>query len=141
VPSRKGRELRVPRRERVCSDEPVDPARFFGESDRARKESWKVWQLCKQVEHAVALTLAGECDGEALLGATVASVAPAPDAGRLRVTVVLPPGKPAGDAAEAQAALNRSIAAFRDEVARSIHRKRVPEIVFDVMLSEGGPRG
>ena len=98
-------------------------------------------QLCKQVERAAALTLAGECESDALLAAAVASVEPAPDCSRLMATVVLAPGKGAEDLADARAALARSAASFRGEVARTIHRKRVPEIVFDVRLSEEVGRG
>jgi hypothetical protein len=125
----------------VRLDEEADPRRFFDETDRSGKRNWKAQQLCKQVERAAAVTLAGECEGEALLGAAVALVEPAPDSSRLRATVVLAPGKVAEDLAQARAALARSAASFREEVARTIHRKRVPEIVFDVRLSEGICRG
>jgi hypothetical protein len=84
--------------------------------------------------------LAGECESDALLGAAVASVDPAPDASRLMVTVVLAPGKGARDLEDARAALLNSAVAFREEAARTIHRKRVPLIVFDVRPSEGVSR-
>jgi len=125
----------------VRPDEEADPRRFFDETDRSGKRNWKVEQLCKQVERAAAVTLAGECEGDALLGAAVAFVEPAPDSSRLMATVVLAPGKGMDDLAEARAALVRSAASFREEVARTIHRKRVPEIVFDVRLSEEVCRG
>jgi hypothetical protein len=124
----------------VRPDEEADPRRFFDETDRSGKRNWKVQQLCKQVERA-AVTLAGAREGDALLGATVAFVEPAPDSSRLMATVVLAPGRGAEDLAPAKAALARSSAAFREEVARTIHRKRVPEIVFDVRLSEEVGRG
>ena len=122
-------------------DEEADPRRFFDDTDRSGKRNWKVQQLCKQVERAAAVTLAGECESDALLAAAVACVEPAPDSGRLMATVVLAPGKGADDLAEAHMALARSAASFREEVARTIHRKRVPEIVFDVRLSEEVGRG
>jgi ribosome-binding factor A len=125
----------------VRPDEEADPRRFFGETDRSGKRNWKVQQLCKQVERAAAVTLAGECESHALLAAAVASVEPAPDSSRLMATVVLAPGKGAEHLADARAALARSAASFREEVARTIHRKRVPEIVFDVRLSEEVCRG
>jgi len=135
------REHRFPRRDEVRQDEEADPRRFFGETDRSEKRTWKVQQLCKQVERAAAVTLAGECEGDALLGAAVAFVEPAPDSSRLMATVVLAPGRGAEDLADARTALARSAASFREEVARTIHRKRVPEIVFDVRLSEEVGRG
>jgi hypothetical protein len=126
----------------VRPDEEVDPGRFFGgDTDRSGKRNWKVQQLCKQVERAAAVTLAAECESEALLGAAVACVEPAPDSSRLMAMVVLAPGKAVDDLAEARAALVRSGASFREEVARTIHRKRVPEIVFDVRLSDEVCRG
>lgn len=139
--SHRAREHRFPRRDEVRPDEEVDPRRFFDETDRSGKRNWKVQQLCKQVERAAAVTLAGECGGDALLGAAVAFVEPAPDSGRLMVTVALAPGKGVDELAEARAALGRSAASFREEVARTIHRKRVPEIVFDVRASEEVSRG
>jgi hypothetical protein len=46
----------------VRPDEEADPRRFFDETDRSGKRNWKVQQLCKQVERAAAVTLAGECE-------------------------------------------------------------------------------
>ena len=135
------REHRFPQRGEVRPDEEANPRRFFDETDRSGKRNWKVQQLCKQVERATAITLAGECESDALLGAAVAFVEPAPDSSRLMAMVVLAPGKAMDDLAEARAALARSAASFREEVARTIHRKRVPEIVFDVRLSEEVGRG
>jgi hypothetical protein len=122
----------------VCPYDEVDPGRFFGVSSRSRRGEWKVRQLCKQVERAAAMALASECADEALNGAAVASVEPAPDAGRLMVSVVLAPGAGVDRLERARAALLARGAVFRTEVARSVHRKRVPEIVFEVCLSGVG---
>lgn len=137
----KARDRRFPRTDDVRLDEEADPARFFGEPDRSGRRNWKAQQLCKQVERASAVTLAGECGSDVLTGACVASVEPAPDASRLRVTVVLATGRGGEELAEARAALARAAASFREEVARTIHRKRVPEIVFDVRLGGEVGRG
>jgi ribosome-binding factor A len=125
----------------VSPDDEADPGRFFGDGDRCGRGRWKVIQLCKQVERAVAVTLASECRSDALVGAAVAAVEPAPDSRRLRVTVALAPGKGADDFTRARDDLRRSAAAARQEVGRSIHRKRVPEIVFEVRLVEEVARG
>jgi len=116
--------------------EPVDPERFFGELDRSKRANWKALQLCKQVERAAATVLAGECGEDVLVGASVADVAPAPDASRLRVTVVLASGRTGECVLQAREALLSRAGAFREEVARSIWRKRVPELAFDVRLAE-----
>jgi ribosome-binding factor A len=125
----------------VWSDEVPDPEVFFGEPDRSRKRSWKVQQLCKQVERAAALTLTGDCRSDVLVGATVAAVDPAPDSARLLVSVVLAYGRTGDQVIEARAALREAAPSFRSEVARSIHRKRAPEILFDVRLAEEMSRG
>lgn len=132
---RKTRERELPPMEEMWSDDETASSRFFGEGRRSRKGRWKTLQLCKQVERAVAVTLASECHAEALVGAAVATVEPAPDAARLRVTVVLAPGRNAGDVSEVRAALQRAKEAFRHEVARSVRRKRVSDLVFEVVLS------
>ncbi len=116
----------------VYRDDEPDPEVFFGEAVRTRKANFKALQLGKQVERAVSETLASEWLGDALAGAWVAAVEPAPDAGRLLVTVLLDPRATSADVAEARAALCAATAVFRSEVARSIHRKRVPELAFDV---------
>lgn len=133
---RRTRERSFPRTGEVYPDDEADPSRFFGDRDRSARGNWKALQLCKQVERAAAMTLADVCESDALLGAAVAAVEPAPDAGRLMVIVVLASGKGVEDVVEARAALLRSTAAFREEVARSVHRKRVAEIVFAVRLAE-----
>jgi len=138
VSSRGKRGLRSPQAEEDRPYDEADPGRFFGETGRSRRGNWKALQLCKQVERAAAVVLAGECESDVLLGASVAAVEPAPDASRLRVTIVLvPAGDRAAPLAEALAALQRATARFREEIARCIHRKRVPEIAFDVRFDEG----
>ena len=82
------------------------------------------------------MALAAECESPVLVGAWVAAVEPAPDASRLRITVVLAPERDTDDLAEAWATLSRAAPAFRAEVARSISRKRVPELVWGVHLAE-----
>src|SRR5262245_27765938 len=138
---RRPRRPSSPRTGEVYPDDEADVSRFFGEGERSRKGSFKVLQLCKQVERAATLALEGEWTEEALLGATVASVEPAPDGGRLRVVVVLAPETEVEGVEPARAALSSLNASFRAEVARSIHRKKVPEIVFDVRLGAEVDRG
>jgi ribosome-binding factor A len=125
----------------VWADGEADPGVFFGETDRSRKTNWKALQLGKQVERAAAVTLASECESDALAGAVVVCVEPAPDASRLRIVVCLASGADSEGTAQARAALAACVPAVRAEVARSIHRKRVPEIVFELRLPEEVQRG
>ena len=137
---RRTREHRLPRTGELYPDDENDPKRFFGETDGGRKANWKAMQLCKQVERAAAVTLADLWECDSLLGASIAAVEPAPDQARLLVIVVLAPGKEAREATDAKAALLRLAPVFREEAARSIHRKRAPEIVFEVRQAEEGNR-
>ena len=132
--TRRPRKRRLPPTGEVYLGDEADARRFFGDREKSRKGSWKVMQLCKQVQRAATLALEGEWVDDALLGAAVASVEPAPDAGRLRVVVVLAPARGMDDVGRARAVLSGLTATFRAEVARAIHRKKVPEVVFDVRL-------
>jgi len=126
------RKRGLPRTDEVYPGDEADVSRFFGDGERSRKGNWKVLQLCKQVERVAALALEGEWVSDALLGAVVASVEPAPDASRLKVVVVLAPAKGMDDVEDARVALLGLSLFLRGEVARSVHRKRAPEVVFDV---------
>jgi hypothetical protein len=134
---RRTRDRKVPETGDVYSEDESLAQRFFGEGDGGKRGGFKTAQLCKQVERAASLALAVEGDGPLLIGAWVAAVEPAPDASRLLITVVLAPGRGMDDLAEAWAALSRATPMFRAEVARSISRKRVPELVWSVNLAEG----
>ncbi len=89
-------------------------------------------QLCGQVVQALQGILSGMAD-EDLQNLLVVKVEPAPNTGRLRVTVA---GIPPADAtdpthrARAMLALERAAGLLRREVARAIHRKYTPELVF-----------
>ena len=75
-------------------------------------------QFCRQVQRALNL---------ALDDLFVEEVTPAPDCGRLLVTVQIPPGQPI---AGTLAALAKESPRLRAEVAAAITRKRAPELFF-----------
>jgi hypothetical protein len=62
-----------------------------GGRSRARAEQ-KTLQLCRQVQRALSMSLAGECDDDVLRMLYVDAVVPAPDASRLLVRVIVPVG-------------------------------------------------
>jgi ribosome-binding factor A len=124
----------------VCSSDEELAERYFGSRESERRGEFKTAQLCKQVERAVAWALSTECEAALLSGAVVAEVSPAPDASRLRITVVLGPERTAAELGQAWTELSRATPAFRAEVARAISRKRVPDLAWDVRLSDGGVR-
>ena len=87
----------------------------------------KAHQLCGQVHQALLVTLPGLAD-EVLRDLTVVSVEPAPHSGRLLVTVA---GPAPADATDRHLRLAAGL--LRSEVARSVNRRKVPELVFAVM--------
>ena len=94
-----------------------------------QKEAQKAAQLCAQVREALSLSLAA-IEDDVMLDLFVLDVTPAPDAGRLRVTVG------AGDEYTRDEILERvdhHMSALRAEVASSIHRKKTPTLVFEVL--------
>jgi ribosome-binding factor A len=114
--------------------------RFFFDLEAVRSDV-RVRSLCRQVQEALSLALDDLVDGPWLEGAWLAAVEPAPGPARLRATVVLPPHA-APEALEAAfTALRDRTPHLRAEVAQAIHRKRVPDLVFCVVLDGGGPRG
>lgn len=94
---------------------------------RRRHSEYKTRQLCHQVQRALNLALAARSAGEDLHAVFVSGVSPAPDCGHLVVTVVMPDDCSTTDVlTELRARAPR----LRAEVARSISRKRAPELSF-----------
>lgn len=94
----------------------------------------KALQLCSQVAETLNYVLSGDCDDELLQNLQVASVVPAPNASQLLVTVypVVADG-PAIDAGELRRRLSRATGRLRTEVARSITRKKAPNLLFQLV--------
>jgi len=112
----------------LCGGEPQRPS-------SGRQALHKTQQLCRQVQRALNLALAGPTAGEGLTGLFVEEVAPAPDCGHLLVFVALPEAR---SGSEALAALRRAAPSLRAEVASSITRKRAPELFFVPACPLGG---
>ncbi len=120
------------------TEEDLDDSVFFRrrESRRASpRHAHKDQQLCAQVAALVGVALA-ELDDPVLASLTVASVAPAPDASRVLVTVLDPDGHPVD---EVVARLFRLRGHLRAEVAVGVTRKRVPDLAFAVAAMEDEP--
>ncbi len=115
-----------PRRGRPASHSPHRPDR-------------KTLQMCSQVQRTLDQLLSGELDDDRLRDLYVSQVTPAPDANRLLVTV-----SPLGFAKdfrpdEILLRLAASSGKMRSELARAINRKKTPELMFRVLLSEDLP--
>ena len=127
----KRRRPKPPRMDEVCPG--GDEERFFFDLESVRPD-YRGRSLCRQAQEAVALALADVDGDERLDGAWVSSVDPAPGAERLLVSVVLPTKARAAEAEAALAALVAMKPWLRAEVGRAVHRKRVPELAFRIVL-------
>jgi ribosome-binding factor A len=107
------------------ADDGID-TRFLPSRER-KVSNRKALQLCRQVERALSVAL----EGELLRDLTVAAVVPAPDSSRLLVTLVFG-GDEAVATADVLAALHRRESSLRAAVAAAIHRKKTPELTFQV---------
>jgi ribosome-binding factor A len=125
---------KISRRELLAScsepgaDDGQDPR--YDRRTPGRRPGRKGLQLCGQVARTLAAVLAGECADELLRDLVVESVTPAPNAGRLLVTVALAPSADPGLADRAAERLERARGRLRAEVAAAVHRRRVPDLVF-----------
>ena len=93
----------------------------------------KTFQLCRQVQRALGLALAGECDDDVLRELYVDEVIPAPDASRLLVRVAVP-ARVEVSMIEVLGRLERVHGRLRQAVAQAITRKRAPELTFMPVL-------
>ncbi len=110
----------------------LDPRTFFRDGGR-RRVNRKALQLCGQIAQTLSVVLAYETADDLLRCLVVESVEPAPDSGRVLVTVSLPPGAPDAPPADVYERLGRVAGWLRTQVAAAIHRKRVPQIAFRVV--------
>ena len=112
---------------RGAGDEQRKP--FDARADR------KTLQLCRQVQRALMLALAGECSDDLLREILVDSVEPMDGAGHLLVRVIVPAEIPV---LEVLLRLNERAGRLRALVAGSICRKRVPMLSFAMASGVGG---
>ena len=127
---------RFARKPPPCADmgpgDGLDPRRDDMSTPR-RVVNRKALQLCAQVARTLANVLSGECGDDRLRDLLVESVQPAPDSTRLLVTVYPGPAFAASDTEPVLRALYGATGMLRGQIARAIHRKRVPELVFQVL--------
>ncbi|MBI1830959.1 MAG: hypothetical protein HYR84_05850 [Planctomycetes bacterium] len=95
----------------------------------AKGSNRKALQLCRQVERVLSVCL----EGEILRDLTVQTVVPAPDSTRLLVRFIYHGAEPL---ANVLATLHACCPRLRAEVAASIHRRKTPELTFEVVRSE-----
>jgi ribosome-binding factor A len=128
---------KISRRELLasCSDPGHEDGRDprYDRRSPERRAGRKCLQLCAQVARTLAEVLTGECGDDLLRDLAVESVAPAPNAGRLLVTVSLTPPVEPGLADQVAGRLERVRGRLRAEVAAAVHRRRVPDLVFRIV--------
>ncbi|MDD9935036.1 MAG: hypothetical protein OXT09_15600 [Myxococcales bacterium] len=99
------------------------------DASRDKQYRRKDYQLCGQVQRALAEALAADFGDEVLNRLWVAHVEPAPTVRRMLVWVAAPPETPAELVLERLAAVKD---ALRAEVGAAIHRKRTPFLLFAI---------
>ncbi|HEV3143934.1 MAG TPA: hypothetical protein VGZ47_08635 [Gemmataceae bacterium] len=113
-------------------DDGLDPRDERRDSPRPVRNR-KALQLCKQVADVLNLTLVG-CADPILQDLLVVDVRPAPDSTRMLV-LVRSATLTHLSLAEVQDHLERARGLLRQEVAGQIHRRKTPDLVFDVLDS------
>lgn len=114
----------------------TSPRRGRPSSNQPRRPDRKTLQMCSQVKRTLDQILSGELDDDRLRDVYVSEVTPAPDAHCLMVSV-----SPLGFAKDFQpqvvlARLAEHSGHLRSELARAINRKKTPELMFRVVLTE-----
>ena len=118
-------------------DDGIDPRRFFKKHQNTQADR-KTQQLCRQVYRILSLLMPGSCDDPFLRNLMIFSVTPAPDAARLLVTLQAPVTTTVEQLDQIMIRLERIKGRLRQEVVTSIHRRRAPDLVFQVQCVPGG---
>ena len=114
----------------IRADDGRDP-RFDRHGERPSGKR-KTLQLCREVERTLSAVLSGECDDDLLRELIVLSVVPAPNAGRLLVTIGLPKSSSVSVEEVLERLLSKS-GRLRSEVAAAVSRRKTPELAFRVV--------
>ncbi len=91
------------------------------------KADYHALALCRQVQRVLSLESLSERNSDLLVDAYVLSVVPAPNSSRLAVRIVISDETSLSAFGEQ---IERILPRLRSAVARSITRKRAPELVF-----------
>jgi ribosome-binding factor A len=109
----------------------IDP-RLLPRQHAGKVTNRKALQVCREVERTLGLLLAGVCADDVLRELLVQSVVPAPDSTRLLVTLAFS-GTPTTTVGEVLARLQEAHGFLRSEVAAALHRRKAPELTFQVV--------
>ena len=118
----------------IHEEDGIDPREWFKKSRSSNQQNRKIWQLCRQVARTLEFVLT-DCDDSLVQSMDVITVVPNPDGSCLRVHVSCNEPSSVNEAIQA---LQRQASRLQFEIARSIHRKKVPNLTFTVGFPEGG---
>jgi ribosome-binding factor A len=113
----------------IGPDDGLDP-RDWGRGERRPMRNRKALQLCRQVAETLNLAL-GDCADPLLQELIVCEVRPCPDTSRLLVRVQSGTGAAVNPALAAER-LRAATGRLRGEVASAVHRRRAPDLLFQV---------
>ena len=116
----------------IQDDDCVDPKEYCKPDRRTDKANKKARQLCRQAAQTLDFVLA-DCDDESMETLLVVSVQPAPDSSRLLVTIGADVPADQVDLNHIRLRIQVQKPRLRAELARSISRKRVPDLIFNVL--------
>ncbi len=119
----------------INEDDAVDPRHYFYNKRSGKDKFRKAFQLCRQVSETLQMVLTG--DDPMLDGLTIVDVVPAPDSRRMLVIVGLDAAsvESASQMQEIHQQLSRHVPRLRGEIARSINRRKTPQLVFEITTS------
>ena len=116
----------------INEDDAIDPRHYFYNKRKTKSEFRKAYQLSRQVAETLHLVLS---DGDPLLeDLQILDVVPAPDARRMLVILGMASSEVVS-ATQIEAIMERlqaHLPRLRSEVARSITRRRTPQLVFEI---------
>jgi hypothetical protein len=134
---RRAREQMLEHCGAIHDDDGIDPREYFRSRAAQRGNDRKARQLCRQVAHTIDQVLSGEMDDDFLRDLGVMSVVPAPNSGRLLVTLAPRTAVEDFDPGDVEQRLVACEGRLRTAVAAAITRRKTPQLVFCVC---GGQR-
>ena len=117
----------------INNDDAIDPRHCFYNKRKHNPKHRKVFQLCRQVSDTLHMVLG---DGDPMLdGLSVVDVVPAPDSRRLLVILSLDSSLDKITGSEIESImqhLQSQTPRLRSEIARTISRRKTPNLVFEI---------
>lgn len=116
----------------INDDDAIDPRHYFANKRKSNAKHRKAYQLCRQVADTLQLVLTN--DDPLLDGLSVLDVVPAPDSRRMLVLLSLAADqvKSASEVDAIMTRLQTHVPRLRSEIARSISRRKTPQLLFEI---------